>query len=142
MAEVQEESEPRSLQEAQMGGEWDKWKSAIQEELDSHAENGTWEISRLPKGRKAIGCKWVFKIKRGSDGEILKYKARLVAKGYSQIEGVDFTDTFAPVASIGSIRTLLAYGNAMGWDIHQMDVKTAFYMEKYRKNYTCSCHLE
>lgn len=68
----------------------------------------------------------MFKLKRGADGKVTKYKAHLVAKGFSQIEGIDYTDTFAPVASIGSIRMMLAYACAKGWLIHQMDVKAAF----------------
>lgn len=99
---------------------------AIEDELKSHEENGTWEWSTLPAGRKAVGSKRVFKIKRGTCGQVIRYKARLVAKGFSQVEGLDYTDTFAPVASIGSIRTLFAYVSAQGWMVHQMDVKTAF----------------
>ena len=80
----------------------------------------------LPVGRRAIGCKWVFKIKRRADGSIDRYKARLVAKGYSQLYGIDFTETFAPVVRFSSLRAILAIAAAADYEIHQMDVKTAF----------------
>jgi hypothetical protein len=88
--------------------------------------NGTWELVPLPKDRKSAGCKWVFRTKRDASGHIVRHKARLVAKGYSQVEGVDFNETFAPVAKFTTIRCMLAIGAIMDLEIHQMDVKTAF----------------
>ena len=80
----------------------------------------------LPIGAKAIGLKWVFKLKRNSDGSINKYKARLVAKGYVQQYGVDFEEVFAPVARIETIRLLISLAATNGWEVHHLDVKTAF----------------
>lgn len=80
----------------------------------------------LPAGAKATGLKWVFNIKRKSDGSINKFKARLVAKGYIQRHGVDFDEVFAPVARIETVRFLIALAASKGWEIHHLDVKTAF----------------
>jgi hypothetical protein len=103
-----------------------KWEAAMQEEYASLMANGTWELVPLPKDRKSVGCKWVFRTKRDASGHIVRHKARLVAKGYSQVEGVDFNETFAPVAKFSTIRCMLAIGSAMDLEIHQMDVKIAF----------------
>jgi Reverse transcriptase (RNA-dependent DNA polymerase) len=102
------------------------WEEAANAEMQSIRDNQTWTLAPLPVGRTAIGCKWVFKVKLKSDGTVDRYKARLVAKGYSQQEGIDFSETFAPVARFSSIRILLALGAHYDWEIHQMDVKTAF----------------
>ena len=83
-------------------------------------------LSLYLKGEESIGCKWVFKLKLKADGSVDCYKARLVAKGYSQQEGVDFTETFAPVAKFASIRAALAIAALEDMEIHQMDVETAF----------------
>src|SRR5579875_2010750 len=88
--------------------------------------NGTWKLAPLPKDRKSVGCKWVFKTKKDALGNVMRYKARLVARGFSQVEGVDFNETFAPVAKFSTIRCILALGAAMDLEMHQMDVKTAF----------------
>ena len=89
-------------------------------------KNGTWTLEDLPAGVKAIGLKWIFKLKRNSDGSINKHKARLVAKGYVQIHGIDFDEVFAPVAMIETIRLLINLAAAYNWEIHHLDVKTAF----------------
>ena len=104
----------------------ENWRIAIKEEYDALVKNETWELVKLPKGRKAIGCKWVFKIKQNADGSIAKYKARLVAKGFTQQHGIDFTETFAPVAKFNTIRILLAIFAIEGFNVKQMDVSTAF----------------
>jgi hypothetical protein len=83
-------------------------------------------LVKIPADRKAVGCKWVYDIKYNADGSINRFKARLVAKGCSQKEGVDFTETFAPVARMPSLRAVLAIAAAQDLEIHQMDVKTAF----------------
>lgn len=120
------ELEPQSLREALSRPDAEKWRAAVEEELDSVRRNQVFELAELPQGRRAIGCRFVFKIKQGPDGSVERYKARLVAKGFSQVEGVDFTETFAPVAKFSSIRAILAIAAALDLDVQQMDVKTAF----------------
>lgn len=117
---------PLTIREAMSCDDANKWEQAMQEEYKSLMDNGTWELTSLPKNRNAIGCKWVFRTKRDATGDVIRYKARLVAKGFSQIEGVDFHETFAPVAKFTTIRCILAIGAAMDLEMHQMDVKTAF----------------
>ena len=85
-----------------------EWKSAMEAEMDSIVRNGTWDLMDRPSHRQVIGVKWVFKTKFHADGSLDKHKARLVAKGYSQIEGVDYEETYAPTARYTSIRTVLA----------------------------------
>jgi hypothetical protein len=126
MAADAADTEPTTLAEALARPDGAQWQTAMKEELDSIETNRVYELVELPPGRKAIGCKYVFKIKRNADGTVERYKARLVAKGFSQKEGVDFTETFAPVAKFQSIRTVLALAAAQGYPVHQMDVKTAF----------------
>ncbi|GBE86812.1 hypothetical protein SCP_1000540 [Sparassis crispa] len=87
---------------------------------------GTWELQDLPKDRNAVGCKWVFQKKTNKEGQVVKYKARLVAQGYSQIPGMDFLETFAPVVHLESIRAILALAVVNNWEIGQMDVKGAY----------------
>eukprot|EP00261_Vitis_vinifera_P033501 XP_019074744.1 PREDICTED: uncharacterized protein LOC100253049 isoform X2 [Vitis vinifera] len=116
-------TEPRSYSEAAAHPEWQK---AMCSELQALQANGTWSLTPLPAGKTPIGCRWVYKIKHRSDGSIERYKARLVAKGFTQLEGVDYQDTFSPTAKIISVRCLLALAAARGWSIHQMDVNNAF----------------
>ena len=104
----------------------DKWEHAAQDEMDSIQQAGTWTLTPLPADRQAIGCKWVFKIKRKADGSVDRYKMRLVAKGFSQKPGIDFEETFAPVAKFATIRALLSVAAHYDLEIHQMDVRTAF----------------
>lgn len=96
-------------------------------------KNGTWELIDLPQGAKAIGLKWVFKLKRNADGSINKYKARLVAK-YVQEYGIDFDEVFAPVEHIETIRLLISLAASRGWEIHHLDVKTAFLHGELKEN--------
>jgi len=115
--------EPATFEEAR--GE-PCWEKAMMEEMSSIEENKTWTLVDLPPGHRAIGLKWVYKVKRDEIGVIVKYKARLVAKGYVQQHGVDFEEVFAPVARMESVRMVLAVAARERWLVHHMDVKSAF----------------
>ncbi|GJS94691.1 ribonuclease H-like domain, reverse transcriptase, RNA-dependent DNA polymerase [Tanacetum coccineum] len=117
------EDEPKNYKEASND---QKWIEAMKDELDSINRNNTWKLTSLPPGHKAIGLKWVFKTKRDADGKIIKHKARLVAKGYIQEHGIDFEEVFAPVARMETIRLLLAIAANNKWQVHHLDVKSAF----------------
>lgn len=103
-----------------------KWRDAMSAEIESIESNQTWELTVLPKGVKPIGVKWVFKTKLNEDGDVEKFKARLVAKGYAQRHGVDYTEVFAPVARLDTIRVILAVAAQFSWEVFQLDVKSAF----------------
>ena len=96
------------------------------EEYDSIMQNEVWEVVPQPEGKSVVTSRWVYKVKYATDGSIEKHKARFVARGFSQVEGIDYDETFVPVARYASIRTVMAIVAEMGWRIHQMDVKTAF----------------
>lgn len=114
---------PNSVYEALIKPEW---KEAILEEIHALEKNGTWELSNLPSGKHPVGCKWIFTIKQNSDGSINRYKARLVAKGFTQTYGIDYQETFAPVAKLNTVRILLSLASNLDWPLYQMDVKNAF----------------
>ncbi|XP_074297693.1 uncharacterized protein LOC141628447 [Silene latifolia] len=103
-----------------------KWCKAMQDEITTLENNDTRELTELPPNKKALGCRWVYKIKYKSDGQIERYKARLVIFGNHQVEGIDFGDTFAPVVKMVTIRTFLAVAAVKKWELHQMDVRNAF----------------
>lgn len=115
--------EPTGFSEAVKESEW---KVAMQTEIDAIEKNQTWVLTDLPAGRKAINLKWVYKLKRDTNGQIIKHKARLVAKGYVQKKGVDFDEVFAPVTRLETVRLLLALSAKNGWEAHHLDVKSAF----------------
>lgn len=118
--------EPQTYKEAIACPEANRWTTAINEEMASIMAANTWELVELPPGRKPIGCKWVFKLKLNPDNSIERYKARLVAKGYTQKEGIDYEETFAPVVRFPSVRILLSIAATEDMEVHQMDIKTAF----------------
>ncbi|GJZ04958.1 ribonuclease H-like domain-containing protein [Tanacetum coccineum] len=101
---------------------------AMNEEMEVLYENNTWVLVELPRNRKAIRSKWVYKIKHKSTGEIDRYKARLVAKGFNQKEGIDYEETFSPVVKMGTVRCLISLAIQNGWCLFQLDVNNTFYM--------------
>jgi hypothetical protein len=98
----------------------------MKEEMSALQKNKIWELVQLPKGKKVVGCKWVFTVKQTPEGKVEMYKARLVAKGYSQTYGIDYDEIFAPVAKMGTVRTLISCAVNFGWPLHQLDVKNTF----------------
>ena len=145
--------EPKSIKEAINGEHSVQWKEAMESEYLSLMQNDTWELVPLPEGQNIVGSKWVLKVKRNADGTVDRFKARLVAQGYTQTQGVDYNEVYAPVARYSAIRSLLALANAHNLEIHQVDVKTAFlngnldydiymsqpegFIDKDRPNFVC-----
>lgn len=102
------------------------WCATMQSELNALETNNTWKIINLPSNKRVVGCKWLYKVKYKADGTLDRYKARLVAKGYTQTLGVDFFQTYAPVAKMTTVRTLLSLAAVHNWTIHQLDINNAF----------------
>ena len=116
-------TEPSSFQEAVQEP---TWVDAMVEEYDSIVRNSAWEIVPRPVDKSVVGSRWIYKVNQAADGSFEKYKAIFVARGFSHIGGIDYEETFTPVAWYFSIGTILALLAHMGWHIHQMDVKTVF----------------
>ncbi|KAJ0471180.1 putative RNA-directed DNA polymerase [Helianthus annuus] len=144
-------SEPTCYEEAAKDP---RWVEAMNKEMEALFRNNTWTLTDLPQNRKAIGCKWVYRIKYKSNGEIERFKARLVAKGFNQREGLDFGETFSPVVKMVTIRTVVTLAVHYKWPLYQLDVDNAFlhgsitedvYMKLpqgyYSKNETKVCKL-
>ena len=115
--------EPKNIDEALKDVDW---VNTMHEELNNFTRNQVWELVERPKGHNVIGTKWVFRNKQDQDGIVVRNKARLVAQGYTQVEGLDFGETYAPVARLEAIRILLAYACAHNIKLYQMDIKSAF----------------
>jgi hypothetical protein len=131
------------------------WDTTMNEEYHSLMENDTWDLVPLPKGRKLVRCKWVYRTKYASDGSVERHKAQLVSKGFSQVEGIDYNETFSPIAKMNSIHLVLALVASHKWEVHQMDVKSTFlhgdlqeeiYMEQppgyVQNDSSLVCHLK
>jgi hypothetical protein len=121
--QVSSTHEPQFFHQA---NKFQHWRDAMNTEIAALEENQTWLITDLPPHKVPIGCKWVYKVKLKADGSIERYKARLVAKGYTQCEGLDYYETFSPVAKLTTVRGLLALAASQGWILHQLDVNNAF----------------
>jgi hypothetical protein len=119
-------TEPTTLEQARSSKDSSKWNSAMHHELDMLRKNSTYELVPLPAGCKAIGVKWIFKVKLNPDGSINKYKARLVAKGFRQKDGIDYYQTYTPVAKMASIRTILAVAAANNLRVDQLDMESVY----------------
>ena len=118
--------EPTTFDEATACKEKPKWKEAMEKEMKSLKDNEVWELTSLPPGKKAVGCKWVYKVKINNDGSVERYKARLVARGFDQRYGSDYDETFCPVVRLESLRTLIALSTQRELELHHVDVNTAF----------------
>ena len=124
--------EPMNYEEAMMSPYSDGWLEAMESEIESMYENKVWTLVDLPDDRQAIQNKWIFKRKTETDSSVTIYKARLVAKGLRQVQGIDYDETFSPVAMLKSDRIMLAIAAFYDYEIWQMDVKTAF-LNRYLK---------
>jgi histone deacetylase 1/2 len=102
------------------------WHTVMQEELQALHSNQTWSLAPLHPSMNVIGRRWVYKIKRHVDGQIVRYKARLVAHGFSQQEGIDYLETFGPMIKPTMVRLVLTIVVSYGWEVHQLDVHNAF----------------
>jgi hypothetical protein len=123
--EFQMEGDPTSFEEAMRSAHSEKWLEAIQDEIKSMNTNKVWDSETIPKGAKT-GCKWVYKTKHDSKGNIERFKVRLAAKGFMQREGIDYNETFSPVSCKDSFKIIMALIVHYDLKLHQMDVKTVF----------------
>ncbi|KAE8675254.1 hypothetical protein F3Y22_tig00111689pilonHSYRG00088 [Hibiscus syriacus] len=152
-APTTQDGEPSTYQEAINSLDASLWMMAMQEEIEALYKNNIWDLVPLPLGRKPIGNKWVFKIKRNGDDQVERYRARLVVKGYAKKEGFDFNEIFSPVVRLTTVRVVLAMCATLNLHLEQLDVKTAFlhgnleeeicmlqpedFKEKEKKNLVC-----
>lgn len=118
--------DPLSVEDARSRSDKRLWEQAMREELESLAENETWELVDRPRHKNVVKCKWVFKLKKSADGKIQRHKARLVAKGFSQKYGEDYDETFAPVVRMSTIRLLFALTAELDLEVEHVDITTAF----------------
>uniref|UniRef100_A0A2N9J8P7 Integrase catalytic domain-containing protein n=1 Tax=Fagus sylvatica TaxID=28930 RepID=A0A2N9J8P7_FAGSY len=130
------------------------WRKAMEEEMHALELNHTWDLIPKPTGTSIVGCRWVFTVKQNPDGTVDRLKARLVAKGFTQTYGLDYTETFSPVAKLNSIRIIISLAANLDWPLHQLDVKNAFlhgdltetvYMTQppgFESKGECVCHLK
>lgn len=130
---LDDDNEPRTIQQALSGPYAEQWSKAMAGKLDSIEQNETWDLEPISRNKKAIGCKWVFNIKRTPENVPDKFKARLVAQGFSQKFGVDYEEVFAPVVKTTTVRTLLSLANKMKLHIKHWGVKTAFLNGKLKE---------
>jgi hypothetical protein len=120
--EIQMEGDPITFEEAIRSAHSSEWLEAMQDEMKSMSTNKVWDLQEIPKGAKKVGCKWVYKTKCDSRGNVERYKARLVAKGFTQREGIDYYEIFSPVSCQDSFRIIMVLVAHYDLELHQMDV--------------------
>ena len=120
------ESDSATCKEAMSGPHAEQWKEAALEKMNVHHSNGTWDLVELPSGKKAIGSKWVFQIKRNADSSIEQFKARIVAKGFSQRPGFDYLETYASTLHSATIWLILALAAIEDLHLYSVDISHAF----------------
>ncbi|KAL0440774.1 UNVERIFIED_CONTAM: Retrovirus-related Pol polyprotein from transposon TNT 1-94 [Sesamum radiatum] len=130
------EDDSITFKDAMVSSEAKQWKKIVKSEMDSIVSNRTWVLIDLPLGCTTIGCKWIFKKKLKHDGSVDKFKARLVAKGFKQKKGINYFDTYSPVARLTTIRVIIALVSMYNLPIHQIDVKTVFLYGELERKYT------
>ena len=118
--------DPLSINEALQSPDCVEWQTTMEKELESLDANKIWTLVQLPTRRSSISCKWVVKRKLNLDGTVAHYKARLVARGFSQVEGLDYSETFSPVLRMASFRLLMALATILDLEVHHLDVQTVF----------------
>jgi len=123
LASIPSHAEPQYFSQAVRDPQW---REDMAHEITTLEENNTWIFASLSPEKRALGYRWVYKIKYHADGSIERYKARLVALGNTQVQGEDFTEIFAPVAKMVTVRCLITVEVSRGWPLHQMDVDNAF----------------
>ena len=133
-AEMGEECEPRTYDEATIGSNAQMWIQSMKEEFDNLHKNDTWEIVTKPKDKHVLGCKWVYKMKKGLDGNICRFKSRLVAKGFNQIYGIDYFETYSPVADYTTLRLLIALAAKLNLKLSHLDFECAYLNGKLSDN--------
>jgi hypothetical protein len=124
MVKVIQEVEPTCFEQAIRNPKWD---NAMDEDMADLDANSTWELVVLLEDKKAIGCKWVYKVKHNANGSMSRYKVRLVAKGYAQTYGINYEEPYSPITKMTTIRVIIAMATAKGWSLHQMDIKNVFF---------------
>jgi hypothetical protein len=142
MAEIadMEALKPRTLAEAKHRPDWPSWEKAIKEELATLKATGTWRLEDTPPRVNIIGSKWVLKAKKDAVGNIIHYKACLVAQGFSQIGGIDYDDTYMPVAKLSSMCAIITMANHLGMEMHQIDIKGAYLNGELNNNKVLYMH--
>jgi hypothetical protein len=128
------ETDPSSFKEAMKSQRSSEWLDAMKDEMKSMSTNDVWDLVEIPKGAKIVGCKWIYKTKHDSKGNIERFKARLMVKGFMQREGIDYIETFSPVSSKDSFRIIMALVPHYDLELHQMDVKTVFLNGNLQEN--------
>ena len=118
--------DPLTYAEAMSYSDGAQWRAACAEEIEQFVHQNIFDMVPKPESRKVVDCKWVFKMKLGPDSQVERYKARLVIKEFSQVEGIDFNETYSSVVGHSTVWNLLALTCANSWHIHQMDAKSAF----------------